>query len=241
MGITVNSEALAAWREEHPDADEAHLEDIHLAVACGLGDAAAVRAFEERYASTIASSVRRFGGDDFVSELTQLVRERLLLGADGTRPRIREYGGRGSLKKFVEAVALRTALNLLEQRQRHLNVDDDDALLDLPARDTDPELALVKARYRAEFKTAFAAALGLLEPDLRAALRQHYLDRLGLAELGKLYGWSVATASRRLASAREQLLKETRAQLAAQLKLSAQEIDSVLRLIESQLSVDGLR
>lgn len=232
--------SLAAWRAQHPDAEEAHLADVELALGCAAGDAAALRTFEERYAPVIASAVRRFGGDDFVSELTQLVRERLLLGTSGGGARIGEYGGRGSLKKFVEAVSLRTALNLLEQRQRHLHVDADDALLDLPAGDPDPELAVIKARYRAEFKTAFVAALAALEPDVRAALRQYYLDHLGLAELGKLYGWSVPTASRRLAAARERLLEGTRAQLAAQLAVSPRDVESVLRLIASQLSVEGL-
>lgn len=233
--------ALAEWRKAHPDAEDAHLEDIELALACAARDDAALRTFEARYASVIANAVRRFGGDDFVSELTQLVRERLLLGTAGGAARIGEYAGRGSLKKFVEAVALRTALNLLEQRQRHLHVDSDDALLDLPARDADPELVLLKARYRAEFKTAFVAALETLEPDVRAALRQYYLDQLGLAELSKLYGWTVSTASRRLATARDALLDGTRKQLARQLELSPRDVESVLRLIASQLSVDGLR
>ena len=48
------------------------------------------------------------------------------------------------------------------------------------------------------------------------------------------------TASRRLAAARAEVLKVTRDALASRLKLTPAELDSVLRLIESRLSVEAL-
>jgi RNA polymerase sigma-70 factor (ECF subfamily) len=101
-----------------------------------------------------------------------------------------------------------------------------------------PELAAIKLRYRHEFKQAFAAAMATLEDAERNALRLHYLDGLTLADLGRLYGWSVPTASRRLAAVREALMKATRRIMTERLSMSPAELDSVLRLIESRLSVD---
>ncbi len=102
-------------------------------------------------------------------------------------------------------------------------------------------MTVLKTRYREEFKQAFAAAMESLEPDLRAALRLFYLDGLSLADLGRLYGWSVPTASRRLAATREHVLRATREALGSKLKLTPAELDSVLRLIESRLSIDALK
>jgi len=240
MSWVVSAAELEVWSKGHPGVS-ADTDDVRLTIACARGDAAALEAFDARFRGPIAQAVRSMGDDDFVHEVTQLVRQRLLWGDGTAPPRIAEFGGRGSLGKFVQAVAVRTALNLREARKRHLGIDEsDDVLLELPAGVGDPELEPLKLRYRAEFKLAFAAALEGLEPALRAAVRQVYGDGLTLAEVGKLYGWSVPTASRRLADARAQLLTGTRAHLAQQLQLSTADVDSVLRLIESRLSVDGL-
>lgn len=239
MPWEITPEELAAWARAHPGAP-ADGDDVRLAIACARGDPDALAAFDARHRDLIERSVRRLGDADFTTEVAQLVRQRLLL-RDGVKPpRITEFGGRGSLARFVQAVAVRLALDLRQQRAKHLDVDPDEALLDLPSKDNDPELETLKLRYRAEFKAAFAAAMAELEPDLRAALRQTYLDGLTLAELGALYGWSVPTASRRVAAARTAVLAATRKHLAAQLRVPPHDIDSVLKLIESRLSVELL-
>ncbi|MEW5740053.1 MAG: sigma-70 family RNA polymerase sigma factor [Myxococcota bacterium] len=241
MPWEVSGGELATWAAQHPGVN-ADTDDVRLAIACARGDAAALADFDARFTQAIEAAVRRLGDDDFVQDVAQLVRQKLLLRPDASSPpRISEYGGRGSLARFVQAVAVRTALTLKEQRRRQLGVEDsEDALLELPSRSDDPELELVKLHYRAEFKAAFAAALDALEPQVRAAFRQVYGDGLTLAEVGKLYGWSVPTASRRLAAAREALLAGTRAHLAEKLRLDARGVDSVLRVIESRLSIDAL-
>lgn len=240
MGWTVTDDELERWANAHPDATVAD-DDVRLAIACARGDEAALSDFDARYRPVIEAAVRRLGDPDFVQDVAQLVRRRLLMAEEGSTPRIAEYGGRGSLSRFVQAVAVRTALKARQQRQHQLGLHDrGDALLELPAHGDDPELELVKLRYRAEFKAAFAAALDALEPSLRAAVRQVYGDGLTLAEVGKLYGWSVPTASRRLAAAREALLAGTRAHLAEKLRLDPRGVDSVLRVIESRLSIDAL-
>jgi RNA polymerase sigma-70 factor (ECF subfamily) len=217
-----------------------HQADLALARACAVGDRGALAAFEALTAPVVTATARRFGGPDFVSEVSQLVRRRLLVAEGEAAPRIAEYRGRGSLAKFVQAVVVRQALNLLQADARHAPARGDLALLETPSGGDDPEVASIKQRYRAEFKEAFAAAMASLDDASRNALRLHYLDGLTLAELGALHGWSVPTASRRLAAARATLLEATRALMAERLKLSPPELDSVLRLIESRMSVDAL-
>lgn len=222
---------------DHPA--PAHDADLRLARACAAGDAEAIARFDGAYGPLIQRVARRFGDDDFAAEVAQLVHRRLLVAEDAP-PRLAEYRGHGPLAGFVQAVTVRLALNLQKATGRHAAALGDEALLDTPAGGDDPELAAIKQRYRAEFKDAFAAAMASLEDSARNALRLHYLDGLTLADLGRLYGWSVPTASRRLAAAREALLSATRGMMSERLRLSPAELDSVLRLIESRLSVDGL-
>jgi RNA polymerase sigma-70 factor (ECF subfamily) len=236
----VSEEELGRWAAPNGGAELAHRADLCLAVACARGDREALAAFDEACTTTITATARRFGDADFAAEVSQLVRRRLFVAEPGALPRITEYKGRGALAKFVQAVTVRLALNLLAANTRHAPSLGDDALLDTPAGGDDPELATIKLRYRGEFKAAFAQAMGTLDDASRNALRLHYLDGLTLADLGRLYGWSVPTASRRLAAARATLLEATRRCMTEKLKLTPAELDSVLRLISSRLSVEGL-
>lgn len=217
-----------------------HDADVKLTQACAAGDGDALARFEATYAPLVRAVARRFGPDDFAGEVLQLVLRRLLVAEGAAAPRVAEYRGHGPLAGFVQAVTVRLALNLQKASGRHAAALGDEALMDVPAGGDDPELAAIKQRYRAEFKDAFAVAMTSLDDDARNALRLHYLDGLTLADLGRLYGWSVPTASRRLAAAREALLSATRRLMSERLALSPTELDSVLRLIESRLSVDGL-
>lgn len=219
---------------------EARDADVRLAQACARGEADALARFDADFSGPITRTARRFGSDDFAAEVAQLVRRRLLVAEAGAAPRIAEYRGRGPLLGFVQAVTVRLAINLQQSGARHATVLGDEALLELPGGGDDPELSAIKQRYRAEFKRAFTGAMAALDDGARNALRLHYLDGLALADLGRLYGWSVPTASRRLAAARQALLDATRASMAERLRLTPGELDSVLRLIESRLSVEGL-
>lgn len=240
MNFSVADEELDCWAKARGLTELTYREDVCLAIACARKDPAALAQFEAQCAPVIAATARRFGNADFVAEVAQLVRLRLLVAQTAAGPFIKDYGGRGPLTKYVQAVVVRTALNLLQSNARHTPVQNDDALLETPAGADDPELVSIKLRFRTEFKDAFAAAMAALDEISRSALRMHYLDGLTLANLGALYGWSVPTASRRVAAARASLLAATRTLMGERLRLNASELDSVLRLIGSRLSVASL-
>lgn len=214
-------------------------EDLELAKGCVRGDAAALSRFEATFKPVMLATARRFGSLDFANEIAQAVRERLLVSVDGGKPRLAEYAGQGPLAGYVQAVTVRLALNRISADSRQPVLGDEVVFDTADGRD-DPEVAALKSRYRQEFKLAFADAMAELPADERAALRLFYIDGLQLADIGRLYGWSVPTASRRLAATRATVLKVTRGQLSTRLKLTTAEVDSVLRLIESRLSIDKL-
>jgi RNA polymerase sigma-70 factor (ECF subfamily) len=240
--VRVSREEHAAWAAARGALNVAaeRRDELALACACSRGDREALEAFDATFARDIESAVARFGDATFVGEVRQAVRALLFVAEGGVAPRIGEYRGRGELVRFIRAVATRTALTLLSAEGRRANVLGDDALVELAAPGDDPELAAIKERYRDEFRHAFAAAIASLEEQSRALLRLYYLDGLGLAALGQMFGWSVPTASRRLTAARGAALEATRQVMSDRLGLSPSELDSVLRLIQSQLPVDGL-
>src|SRR5262249_39179513 len=91
--------------------------------------------------------------------------------------------------------------------------------------------------YRGAFRDAFRAAVKALGDDQRLLLRQNVLDGLSIDRLAVFYRVHRATVARRLESARKALLDGTHRMLAARLQVRAEEVESILRLIASQLEV----
>ncbi len=238
-GVEVNRDVFAAWVAQR---EPRHSDELYLACACVAGDAAAIAAFEARYFPQVAAAVRRFGSDTFVDDVRQELRQRLFFSADG-KPKLAEYSGRGDLMQWVRAVATRVALNLRAARKddRFTSIGDDEGLVELALHGDDPELAHMKAKYREEFKQAFAEGVAELPEEQRTYLRLYYLDGLGVVQIAQLFGSSAPTVSRRLSAARAQVLEGTRRLLLSRLKVSDDELSSIMRLIESRLSVDALK
>jgi RNA polymerase sigma-70 factor (ECF subfamily) len=65
---------------------------------------------------------------------------------------------------------------------------------------------------------------------------------LSIDELGAMFGCHRATAARRIADARQELVHRVHAALRSRLRLEHRDLQSVMRLIDSQLnlSVGGL-
>jgi RNA polymerase sigma-70 factor (ECF subfamily) len=107
----------------------------------------------------------------------------------------------------------------------------------VPAGAADPELDYLKTRCKDDFREAFVHALGSLTTDERNALRLHHLDGLTLDETAAVCQVGRATAARWLANARARILRETERRLTARLALEGRDVDSMLRLVQSQLDV----
>ena len=153
--------------------------DLFLACACAKADRRALEAFEHDFAGEIARGLTSLAGDEVRGDdFKQEVRHKLFIGKPPAGPKIGEYSGRGSLRRWVRITAKRTYIDLMRSKQREPEVLAGDEAVSERASEQDPELVYVKERYRQEFRTAFTTALSTLTTRQRNILRHHFVHRL---------------------------------------------------------------
>jgi RNA polymerase sigma-70 factor len=148
--------------------------DLHLACACAEGVPEAIATFDRQYIKEvdIALAKMRISGPR-LADVRQLVRQRLFVPtpASGSKPaspgKIVEYAGRGDLRRWVRAVAVRTCLNELRKGKHEVLADDDQLIAQHAIPGDDPEIEYMKRTYAGEFRAAFAEALAGM-PGARA-------------------------------------------------------------------------
>ena len=211
----------------------AHTEDIYLACACASGVTSAIAAFDREVLEQTRPVLRRLGcSESEQDDVLQEVREKLLVGTQSSDGKLSQYQGTGPLLGWVRAVAGRQALAARRRRKPNETLDPD--VLDLT---DDPHLGALKQRYRNEFRSAFRAAVAALSEDDRALLADVVIREIPVGEIAERHGVHRVTASRWLAKIRQTLLTDTRSRLAETLDLVSDDIDSVIRLIDSQLDI----
>jgi RNA polymerase sigma-70 factor (ECF subfamily) len=207
--------------------------DLWLACACAQGDEAAVATFTKTYLDPIfplPGDLARLSND-----VRQAASMKLLVSENGAPPRIVEYAGRGDLGSWVSVVALRIALTFVRKKAREVAIDDR-VLFDVADRG-DAELEHLKRHYRLEFAEAFQHALGALRPRERNVLRQYHVDGLTMDQIARVYRVHRITVVRWIERARDELASETRKILVARLGIERAELDSIMRLIRSQVDI----
>lgn len=212
--------------------------DLYLAAACLANTSAAHAAFDRELQTAARGAIRAIDATEaFVDEAFQRLRASLLVG-DGIRPRIADYAGRGPLRAWVGVSAARTALMMRRAQHRMREVQTDDWCAALATISTsNPELELVKQQYAEAFAAALRAAVDALPARQRAALRMSFVDALSIDDIARVYAVHRATAARWIQRACEQIFEHTRRELAAQLALSATELDRMTALVQSQIDV----
>ena len=242
--VTVGTEALAPLvqqrlqGEDHPE--QLIAEEIFLACACALGDSTAITAFERAYFGVIPAALSRLSlGRDEIAEVEQILRVRLFVtdaDSENAMPRIIAYAGQGQLGGLLRVAAVRAGLNMLRDRGR-LDQGDDDGLEQIPIAADNPELVRLKAQHRVAFKAAFEEAVGGLTARERSLLDLSIVKRLGIDRIGAIYGVHRATAARWVTSARENLSRAVHRILATRLGARGSDVENLLPLVESQIEL----
>jgi len=210
--------------------------DLYLAAACVAGDEAAITAFREAVFPVIRPALAKLAlSPTTIDEAEQRVLIMVLVG-DPVRPAIATFGGRGRLRSWVRSIAVRTARRLAGITDGGADTAQDE-LDQLTTSVHDPELAMLRERYREQVRAALAEALAGLAERQRNVLRQYYIDGLTIDQLAALYHVDRATTARWVIGARSAVLDGTRDRLRSVLGVTSDEVESILRLVRSQLEL----
>ncbi len=244
-GIHVPAEAFLAFIAERVSASRRPVSALlsslaagDLLLACALlrGDAAAAAVFERELRPELAALTAQLTRSSAAADdATQRIFVRLFLGEGDQPPRIRLYEGAGPLRLWARVATSRLAVDLMrhELPARPLEHTLLDGLEDLAP---DPELAYLKSRSEGAVRGALETALRQLTSRERNLLRFH-LSGLTAEQIGAMTGVHRVTIARTLSALRRRLLDQTRRELAEKLSLSSEEVDSLVRLATSKLSV----
>jgi len=213
---------------------ELHAADLYLACACARAIPDAIAAVEREHFTRIrefAASVD--SSPEFVKELSQRLRARVLVAEDDQPPRIATYSGRGSLGGWIRVAAVRLARDIVRS-DRARDAREDNAIA---PQELDPELGYLKRAYGNAVSRAVQDALEALAGEARTLLKMHYVDGLSIDQVGLAFGKSRATGARMLAAARMTLLADIRTRLTSTVGVRPDEADSLLAFVRSRLDV----
>lgn len=238
-GVVVPHEALVRHLALRAGADGLDaLEDegvieLALACACAEADRRALAIVEDRYIGVVAPALAHMRLDaGMVDDVTQAVRDKLLVAEADGEIKLLRYAGRGTLHGLVKVTAVRTAISLLRKHRGVAPPTDDFERLAEPA--DDPELHFLKARYRQAFRGALAKAVGQLDGRERNVLRLHHMGGMTLEQVARMYGVDRSTVVRLLQKVRGKLFDLTGKALREELAIDRAELDDVLALIRSR-------
>jgi RNA polymerase sigma-70 factor len=228
------ADCLARQSDPASAAARLHVDDLFVAWWASTGSSDGLAAFEAAYGDELARIAHRFR-DQPSDELRQQLRIKLFVGPDA---RIRGYSGVGPLLAWLRVVAVRAFVDLVRSAQSHkYSVElDENELLGLPASNQRGDNALTSELGTA-LKQAFADAVARLAPRQRAFLRHAYVDRLTLDQIADTYSIHRATVARTLASARAQLIEQTREGVIAKLGVAPSELASAIGTLDRQLEL----
>jgi RNA polymerase sigma-70 factor, ECF subfamily len=204
--------------------------DLYLAIACSDNDSTALAAFRDAFVPPLRQVLVKLGlAPTTIDETVQRVL--VMLFVDG---QIAGFGGKGTLRSWVRSIGVRTGRRLAGVEH---DIGSEDDLADLPAAVADPELEMLRTRYGDQVRRAFAEAFAQLTERERNLLRQHHIDGLTIDQLAALYQVNRATTARWVAGARLAIVTKTRNLLVEHHGIAATEVDSIIRLVRSQLAV----
>jgi RNA polymerase sigma-70 factor (ECF subfamily) len=234
IGVRISGTDLAAALAAAPAGD------LAISAMCEAQEPTAHAAFDEILAEVDAAGAATRAPKDLVQDVKQILRVQLLVKKPDKPPGISGYKGTGPLRGWVRITASRELIRHLKKKKREAPIEPslEDALV---GASSDPMLSQLKAEYRTEFATALKEAIAGLSAEDRTLLRQSIVEQLSIDAIGAAFGVHRATAGRWLQRARAALVTGTRARLAARLAMPVEQIDSVIRLVQSRLDASMIR
>ena len=239
--VEVPLEHFAQWiearLEEGEPLEALRTSDLYLACACASNEPHALAVFEQKMLADVDRALHRLSmSSTAIDETKQVLRRRFFISLDGAPPRIADYAGRGDLRSWVRAAAVRAALRVVRRPKGEVDVESS-VMRAVPAQADDLELDYFKRRYRAAFEESLREVFAALPARDRNMVRYYFAEGLSIDALGVLYGIHRATAARQVKRVTNALMNGARKALTTRLHADQSEISSIVRMIQSQLDV----
>ncbi len=201
-----------------------HLEDLALACACSQGREIAWEFFIAHFRQDLrqaASAMLRGSGhadDARAQELADSLYAEIYgvrSGADGRRKSLFEYfHGRSKLSTWLRAVLAQKQVDAFRTSGRTVSLEEETdsgeplefaGRSQVDSRGSQPDQDPHREKYILRFGNALTAALAALTARERMILACYYVDRLTLAEIGRMLREHESTVSRQLERLRRNL------------------------------------
>jgi RNA polymerase sigma-70 factor, ECF subfamily len=236
-GIEVSDAAFARRAAQAGALADLHASDLYLAMACVAGHPQALSAFLGEIVPRARGAIAKTLTDpNLIQQAEDRVVQKLLVASDGKPPRLEEYAGRGTLASWVCVAAVRTAIEV-SRLKAPASVPLDSAQFAAGVVAGAADLELIRRLHAEDFRGALAEALRGLAADERNLLRLSVLKDVGIDRLAVLFQAHRSTIARRLQRIRKKLLDDTRRGLGKRVGVRGAELDSLMRVVRSQLEL----
>lgn len=235
--------------------DELRADDLCLVLACEKGDEAAWNDLVKTQDKTVKAAAWKISpkaedADDLASsiwaELYGLKHDK-----DGKlKSKLSYYSGRGSLGGWLRAIVSQLAVDQFRKQSKFVQVEEAREFENLAnessektenlaviAHHENPEEIFGEKQLRADVSKALGAAIAELGADDRLLLKLYYFDDLKLKDIGKMFGYHEATASRKVVRIQTEIRKSVEKILQNQHGWSEEEVKRYLAETASKLGI----
>jgi RNA polymerase sigma factor (sigma-70 family) len=203
---------------------------------CAAGDERAWETFVRDYRPLLyraADALDATGGAREIADSLYADLYGLASGGGQRQSLFRYFQGRSSLATWLRAVLAQRYVDRLRAQRRTEPLGEDSEPEAAPPADPDRD------RYVALVRDALGRAVARLDPRDRLRLASYYVQRLTLAQIGRLLRESEATASRHLARTRREIRVAVERHLREESRLSDDQIAACLAsVVEDPGSLD---
>jgi RNA polymerase sigma-70 factor (ECF subfamily) len=218
--------------------EKCHAADVYLAIAASRGDSNAIRIMEKTcIRDAVRSAARKTSATaDQLNEVIQRTCRLMLVDEPPRVAACRNFNGSSTLRRYLTIVATRELVRIIKRARESEPLEEHQLITSLvPA--SDPVIMMLRHRHRDDVDASFRVALGKLSDRASALLRFKLVRHWSIGQIASFYGKSIPTTHRWIAEARDELAGHVRAEVARRLNIPIVEVDSIVRLVQSQIDL----
>lgn len=205
--------------------DGIRADDLCLVIACEKGDEFAWEDLVKNFDSTVKSAAYKFAknkedAEDLAGSIWAELHGLRLDKKGEKKSKLAYYSGRGSLGGWLRAVTNQLAIDQFRKMKRIVQIEEDREFDNLASESSEkdenfaltpniknPEENFSEKQAETDVTDALRQAIEELEAEDKLLLKLYYFDDLKLKDLGEMFGFHEATASRKLARIQTEIRK----------------------------------